>query len=53
MEFSNTPVHGTMKRLMQTSALWETPVYDWLDAKNKLVKRFKAKIKRVPGSGHR
>jgi hypothetical protein len=53
MEFSNTPVHGTMKRLMQTPTVWETPVYDWLDAKSKLVKRFKATIKRVPESGRR
>jgi hypothetical protein len=50
MEFSNTPVHGTMKRLMQTPAIRETPVYDWIDAKSKLVKRFKATIKRMPKS---
>jgi len=50
MEFSNTPVHGTMKRLMQTPTIWGNPVYDWLDAKSKLVKRFKATIKRVPES---
>jgi hypothetical protein len=48
MEFSNTPVHGTMTKLMKTPAIWETPVYDWLDAKSKLVKRFTATIKRVP-----
>jgi hypothetical protein len=45
MEFSNTPVHGTMKRLVQTSAIWATPVYDWIDAKSTLTKRFKATIK--------
>ena len=53
MEFSNTPVHGTMKRLMQTPTIRGTPAYDWLDAKSKLVKRFKAIIKRVPELGRR
>ena len=48
MEFSNTPIHGTMKRLMQTPAIWGTPVYDWIDAKSKLTKGFKATITSVP-----
>jgi hypothetical protein len=47
MEFSNMPVHGTMKKLIKTPTIWETPVYDSLDAKSKLVKRFTATIKRV------
>ncbi len=45
MEFSNTPIHGTMKRLVQTPAIWGTPVYDWIDAKSTLTKRFKATIR--------
>jgi hypothetical protein len=48
MEFSNTPIHGTMKRLMQTLAIWETPVCDWIDAKSTLTKRFNVTIKSVP-----
>jgi len=36
---------------MQTPTIWGTPAYDWLDAKSKLVKRFKAIIKRVPELG--
>lgn len=48
MEFSNTPIHGTMKRLMQSPAIWGTPVYDWIDAKSKLIKGFKATITSLP-----
>lgn len=48
MEFSNTPVHGTLKALVKSSALFDTPVYEWLDAKSKLKKRFWAFSARVP-----
>lgn len=40
MEFSNTPVHGTMKKLVQTPELWGVPTFEWLDAKSDLKKRF-------------
>jgi hypothetical protein len=47
MEFSNTPIHGTMRRLMQTSKIWGTPVYDWLEAKGTLTKEFKATVRSI------
>lgn len=50
MEFSNTPVHGTMKALMKTPELWGVPTFDWLDAKSRLRKRFWAFSLRVPAS---
>ncbi len=48
MEFSNTPSHGTMKTLVKTPVLWDTPAYEWLDAKSKLHKRFAAFSTKVP-----
>jgi hypothetical protein len=48
MEFSNTPIHGTMRRLIQTPEIWGTPVYDWIDAKGTLTKGFKATIRSMP-----
>ncbi|MBI3694774.1 MAG: hypothetical protein HY238_08045 [Acidobacteria bacterium] len=48
MEFSNTPSHGTMKTLVATPRLFDTPAYEWLDAKGKLTKRFAAFTLRVP-----
>jgi hypothetical protein len=40
MEFSNTPRHGTMKTLIQSTAVWDTPVYDWISARGTLGKTF-------------
>ena len=40
MEFSNTPRHGTMKELVRTPTVWNTPAYEWLDAKGELSKEF-------------
>jgi hypothetical protein len=40
LEFSNTPVHGTLKALAKTPELWGTPTFDWLNAKGELRKRF-------------
>ncbi len=48
MEFSNTPVHGTLKVLVRTPQLWDTPTFEWLDAKSKLAKRYCAFSARVP-----
>jgi hypothetical protein len=48
MEFSNTPVHGTMKALMKSPTLFGTPTYEWLNAKSKTVKHFMAFSTRVP-----
>jgi len=48
MEFSNTPTHGTLKALMKAKPLFGTPLYDWLDARSKLDKRFAVFGARVP-----
>lgn len=48
MEFSNTPTHGTFKALIAAKPLFGTPLYEWLDARAKLVKRFAAFSARVP-----
>ncbi len=47
MEFSNTPRHGTMKTLIQTAALWDTPVYDWIDAQGTLSKTFSIELEPI------
>lgn len=50
MEFSNTPCHGTMKKLVQTPEIWNTPVYDWVDAKGTLTKTFTISVQELlPG----
>ncbi|HZT34008.1 MAG TPA: hypothetical protein VFA33_29220 [Bryobacteraceae bacterium] len=48
MEFSNTPVHGTMKVLFRNPSLWGLPTFEWLDAKSRLTKRYCAFSLRVP-----
>ena len=48
MEFSDTPVHGTMKALLKSPELYGVPTFEWLDAKGKLTKRFCAFSARVP-----
>ncbi len=48
MEFSDTPVHGTMKALMQEPKLFDKPTYEWLDGKSKLTKKYCAFSVRVP-----
>jgi len=52
MEFSNTPRHGTMRKLIQTPDLWDTPVYDWIDAKGTLTKSFTAFLQQHPEQNH-
>lgn len=42
MEFSNTPVHGTIRTILRTPKLWDRPTYEILDAKGSLHKRFAA-----------
>ncbi|MDQ2839620.1 MAG: hypothetical protein M3Y72_00985 [Acidobacteriota bacterium] len=51
MEFSNTPRHGTMRKLIQTPTLWGVPVYDWIDARGKLTKSFTAFLEELPAGG--
>jgi hypothetical protein len=48
MEFSNTPTHGTMKALVRTPELFQTPAFEWLDGRGMLRKRFAAFSARVP-----
>ena len=40
MEFSNTPVEGTLKALIATPRLLGAPTFEWLDARKQLLKRF-------------
>lgn len=48
LEFSNTPTHGTMRALYQAKPLFGTPMFDWLDARSTLRKRFAAFLVRTP-----
>jgi len=48
MEFSNTPIDGTLKKLAQKSSIWGVPVYDWLDAKATLRKSYAAFATIIP-----
>ena len=40
MEFSTTPIDGSMKALVATPRLLDTPTFEWLDAKSRLRKSF-------------
>jgi hypothetical protein len=48
MEFSNTPIHGTAKALYEAKPLFDTPLFEWLEGKGQIKKRFAAFITRVP-----
>lgn len=48
MEFSNTPIHGTTKALVERPKLFGLPTFEWLDAKSRLAKRFCAFAILVP-----
>jgi hypothetical protein len=48
MEFSNTPIDGTSKRLAQQEQVFGVPVYEWLDAKAQLRKSFAAFVSLIP-----
>jgi hypothetical protein len=48
MEFSNTPIHGTTKALVESPKLFGLPTFEWLDARSKLAKRFCAFSVLVP-----
>lgn len=50
MEFSNTPLHGTMKTLISTPQIWDVPTYEWLDARSTVQKQFMAFLHPVPQS---
>jgi hypothetical protein len=48
MEFSNTPHHGTMKRLVSAPEIWGVPAYEWLHARSTVHKRFIGFLHPVP-----
>jgi hypothetical protein len=48
MEISDTPVHGTARALISAPSLWDTPTFEWLDAKGSLHKQFAAFSTAVP-----
>jgi hypothetical protein len=50
MEFSNTPVHGTARALVNTPTLWNVPSFEWLGAKASLHKRYAVFSASVPKS---
>jgi hypothetical protein len=49
MEFSNTPVDGTMRALFDKPEIWGLPTSEWLVAKGKIRKRFVAFSAAIPG----
>ena len=48
LEFSNTPIHGSLKTMVAVPRLWNVPTYEWLNARTCLVKRFCAFTAEVP-----
>jgi hypothetical protein len=48
MEFSNTPVHGTARALMNEATLWNMPTFEWLHAKGSIHKRYAVFSTSVP-----
>ncbi len=48
LEFSNTPTHGTMKKMFAAKPLFGATMFDWLDAKSTLRKRFIAFLSPAP-----
>jgi len=48
MEFSNTPVHGTMRALVAEPKLFDKATFDWLPGKGKLHKSYLAFSAIVP-----
>jgi hypothetical protein len=52
MEISDTPVHGTARALVGTPSLWDTPTFEWLEARGSLHKHFAAFSVAVPRGFH-
>ncbi|MEW5975632.1 MAG: hypothetical protein AB1898_07485 [Acidobacteriota bacterium] len=48
LEFSNTPTHGSLKALVKVESLFDTPAFEWLDARSSLSKKFCAFTARTP-----
>jgi len=48
MEFSNTPIDGTLRQFAEKPRIWGVPAFDWLDAKGILRKSYAAFAIGVP-----
>ena len=48
MEFSNTPVDGTLRKLIKQPTIWGVPTFEWLEAKAVLTKSYAALVTIVP-----
>jgi hypothetical protein len=49
MEFSTTPIDGSLKALVAQSCLLNTPTFEWLDARSSLSKSFFSFTLAIPG----
>jgi hypothetical protein len=47
MEFSTTPIEGTLRQLTKVASIWDVPVYEWLPAKGRIDKRYAAFVSSI------
>jgi len=40
MEFSTTPIEGTLRQLVSSRPIWDVPVYEWLPARGEIRKEY-------------
>jgi hypothetical protein len=50
MEFSNTPIEGSMKSLLARPRVLGRPTFEWLDARSRIVKNFLSFTIAIPAS---
>jgi hypothetical protein len=50
MEFSNTPIEGSMKQLMASPRVLDQPTFDWLEAGSRITKEFCSFTLAIPAS---
>jgi hypothetical protein len=50
MEFSNTPIEGSMKSLLAHPYVFDQPTFDWLDARSGITKNFLSFTLAIPTS---
>jgi hypothetical protein len=50
MEFSNTPIEGSMKQLFATPRVFDQPTFEWLDAGSAITKSFFSFTLPIPAS---
>jgi hypothetical protein len=48
MEFSTTPIDGSLKALVARPRLFDTPTFEWLDARGKLRNSFFSFTQAIP-----